>query len=264
MNPRDEIDAIPDSERKTDWTRIDDEPVAAALSLIPGLLITGFYYFAFDAFGSTMLPSKICGAVTVLAPVLVLIHYVLNRRKRRFWLLGCASLMGMSSAWLLMGSAWFFYFAFAPMSMWIRVVALSLGGILNTYWMILAWRDYAQANASQDLEGKLFKHEPSRIVYSSGNAIPYMLSLKQREPFTRLHVWAVTTGVPIFVGGLLTSSGFFHALKGPHVVFLVLSFLTFPLSLYGGATLGMRTIFFEIYLPLKLERQTGKKVILGP
>ncbi len=248
----------------TNRTPIDDQPFAATLGIVLGLVPTGIYYAAFSDFGTTMLPWKICAAITVLVPICTFVHYAFNRRKRRMWWAGCASLLGVIPIWLLLGSWWLFYFAFAPMPVWVRTAALALCGLGTMYWLTLVWRDYVRITESQQLEQQLFKHEPSHIVFSIASGSRILPFLNQRNPFTKLHVWAGTTLAPIFVGILLTSSHVLQGFKGPHVVFLTESFFAFPLSQYVLAYLGLRIAFFDVYLPLKLERETGKKVILGP
>lgn len=250
-------------EVSVDRTQIDDEPMAAALIFLLGLFPVGFYYAIFSQFGTTMLPWKICGAITTLSPALVLIHYFINRRQRRMWWAGCAALIGFLPIWLISASYWLFYFSFAPMLAWLRLIVLASGVGGTIYWLTLVWRDYTRITTRLQLEQQLFKEESSRVVYSIATGMRILPFLKQRSPFTKLHILCLTF-VPIFTGILLTSSSVFTSMKGPHAVLLVLSFFSFPLSQYLLAYLAMRGVFFEIYMPLKLERETGKKVILRP
>jgi hypothetical protein len=264
MNSSPESDDVLESGLSENRTQIDDQPLAAALGIFLGLIPTGILYAAFSDFGTTMLPWKICGAITALVPIFVLAHYFINRHTRRMWWAGCASLCGAIPIWLLFGSWWLFYFGFAPMPTWIRVMALVLCGVVSAYWLVLVWRDFADVTIRRQLEDQLFTHESSRITFSIRGGSRILPFLKQRNPFTRLHIFAATTVAPIFIGIILTSSHALQPLKGPHVVFLVGSFFAFPLSLYLLAYLFAKIAFFDIYLPLKLEHQTGKMVIIAP
>lgn len=264
MSSSPEPDNMSHFEPQENRTQIDDEPLATVLGVFLSLVATGIYYAAFSDFGTTMLPFKICGFLTAAVPVFVLTHYVVNRRRRRMWWAGCAALVGGIPIWLLLGSWWLFYFGFAPMPNWIRFTALSLCGIATAYWMMRVWRDFAEVTVRQQLEERLFMDETSRIAFSIAKGSRILPFLKQRNPFTKLHIWAATSMAPIFTGVILTSSHALQSLKGPHVVFLVGSFLAFPLSQYILAYFFVRIAFFDIFLPLKLERQTGKKVVLAP
>jgi heme/copper-type cytochrome/quinol oxidase subunit 4 len=257
-------DVAPEPNAPKDRTQIDDQPLAVALSTILGLIPTGVYYATFSDFGTTMLPWKICATITGLVPIFVLLHFAVNRRRRRMWWSGCATLIGGIPIWLLLGSWWVFYFACAPMPNWVRAVALTLCGGGTVYWIRLIWQDYARMTSNLHLEQRLFEHESSRIIFSIASANQVLPFLAQRNPFTKMHRWAATTLAPIFVGILLTSSQVFGSFKGPHALFLVESFFAFPMSQYVLAYFGVRTAFFDLYLPLKLERETGKKVILSP
>jgi hypothetical protein len=66
------------------------------------------------------------------------------------------------------------------------------------------------------------------------------------------------------VGISLIASRLIPHASGPHALFLILSFMSFPLSQWFLGYMGITTVYFHIYLPLKIERETGKKVILAP
>ncbi|WP_156437290.1 hypothetical protein [Burkholderia sp. RF2-non_BP3] len=50
---------------------------------------------------------------------------------------------------------------------------------------------------------------------------------------------------------------------GSNVLCIVMSLLGFPMSISIIGNTYVKTIFFRVYLTLKLERQTGKRVILA-
>jgi uncharacterized membrane-anchored protein YitT (DUF2179 family) len=245
-------------------TRIDDHPLAAGLNLPLGGLGTFLYYAGFSDFRTSTLPWKISGILTVMATGVVLLHYLLNRHSRRLLWEGFVALFALVPSWLVLGSCWLFYFLFAPMPTWVRFVVLVPCLLGTAYWLYVVWKDYARDFEKLGLRERLYKFEATRIVYPGGASDMVVAMLKQRNPFTRIHFWIVTSFGPILMGIAMSSIEHFQSSSGPHAVFLILSFLSFPMSLWILAYLGVRTVFFHVFYPLKLERETGKKVILDP
>ena len=147
-----------------------------------------------------------------------------------------------------------------PVSVRWTVLSPCLAG--TAYWLIVVWRDYESDAERLGLLSRLYRVESDRIVYSA-EASTVILTLKQRNPFSRLHFWGVSLA-PLVGGIALSSVEHFQSTSGPHVVFLILSFFSYPMSQWILAYLGMRTVFFHVYLPFKIEKKTGKKVILAP
>jgi hypothetical protein len=250
------------SESSRDLTSIDLHPKAAGLNLFIGGLITFVYYAGFSDFKTTTMPWKVTGSLTLISSAVLLVQYFLNRSRRRLIWEGIAAIFGLLPIWLLLGSCWLAYFLFAPMPVFVRwsVLLPCLAGTI--YWLIVVWRDYESVAKRRGLLSRLYRVEGDRIVYSI-EASTVVLTLKQRSPFSRLHFWGVSLA-PLLGGIALSSVEHFQSASGPHGVFLILSFFSYPMSQWMLAYLGMRTVFFHVYLPRKIEKETAKKVILAP
>jgi hypothetical protein len=244
-------------------TRIDDHLQAAALTLPLGGLVTILYLAGFSRFGGSELPWKITASATLLAIVTLVLHYFFNRKARRLIWEGVAAMFALIPTWLLMGSCWLFYFIFAPIPYWLRWATLVPCVCGTAYWLRLAWIDYASSVENLHLIPRLYQFEEQQILYPGANSDMLVAELRQRNPLAWLPVWAVSFA-PLIGALAFGSIEHFESQSGPHLVFLILSFLSFPMSLWILAYLGLRTVFFHVYLPIKLETQSGQKVILAP
>jgi hypothetical protein len=166
--------------------------------------------------------------------------------------------------WIPLGSWSFFYFLFAPMPSLERGAALTIcfGG--TAIWLSRVWSDYKKIDRDRDLKRTLFNYENKTIAYSSTKSDGVVLALPQRNSFTRAHRCIVSFFGLFFGGIVLITVKIIPQTSGPHALFLIISFLSFPLSQWVLGYLCIRTIYFHVYLPLQIERETGKKVILAP
>jgi hypothetical protein len=167
-------------------------------------------------------------------------------------------------AWLFLGSYAFVYFGFAPIPVWERITGLLACFIGTIFWLVRVWNDYVLYDKEQDLRGTLYVEEVHRFIYSGVNSDGVVLSLPQRNLFTRAHVWLVSFFGPFLGGIFMIIVKAIPNSPGSHAFFLISSFLSFPLSQWILGYLGVRTFYFHIYLPLKIEGETGKKVVLAP
>jgi hypothetical protein len=247
-------------------TKINDHPLAAGLAFLICLLPTGVYYEAFGEgeFNSSDFPWIIAFSFQIFIPISLIFHYVINRNKRRLWWEGIVASFSLFAMWMLFGSWSFFYFGFAPMPMWERTTGL-LGCFGATgWWLVRVWGDYKKNDIKHRLKETLFIEQENRFIYKGCAADKILSCLPQRNLFTSLHIWLVSFFGPLLGGVLLIFLKTIPQSSGPHALFLIVSFLSFPLSQWILGYLGIRTIYFHIYLPLQIERETGKKVILFP
>ncbi|KXV04320.1 hypothetical protein CR51_13835 [Caballeronia megalochromosomata] len=257
------INDIEPSPSESNRTRIDDHPMLAGLSLILGGAITFFYFAAFSEFNNTGLPWKLTGSLTLVSSALVLVQFATNRSERRLIWEGFAALCLLVGLWLFTGSCWLFYFSFAPIPAWLRWNVIVPGVVGTAHWLRMVWKDYKRDVQNLNLVERLYKFEDDRIVYPGQSSDLLVGELTRRNPFTKLHLWAVPLG-PLFGAIALGFAGHFRTSGGPHLIFLIASFFTFPMSQFLLGYGGAKTLYFHIYLPLKMERLTGKRVILAP
>ncbi|WP_407971118.1 hypothetical protein ACJ51O_02310 [Burkholderia pyrrocinia] len=244
-------------------TRIDDHAKLAMICGVLGLVPLALYWIAFNAFQSSAMPWKIALAIEVLCPITVYVHYLLNRRARRLYWEGVAALFAMLPIWMIMGSHWLFYLGFAPMPGGVRAMALSLCISATVITIMVTWQNYRRATERLGLVQRMPVIEPDTIVYP--DALDRGVSMFERS-------WSWLPVPPIWLVSLIGSAGAAYAMltgrvfettSGPHVLFIMLSVVGFPLSCLIIGHFFVRLAYFHIYLPLKLERETGKKVILG-
>ncbi|WP_232490472.1 hypothetical protein [Burkholderia ubonensis] len=244
-------------------TRIDGHPLVAKLSLFTGLLPLGVYWVAFNAFGSSNVPWQIALALEFFCPTLIYVHYLMNRRARRLYWEGIAAITAFVPIWMAVCSYWLFYLGFAPLPFEARLIALSFCLGITAITILITWRNYARQTERLGLVLRMPVIEPDTIVYPDtlDNGVPML----ERS-------WNWLSVPPVWLVSLIGSAGTAYAMLtgrvyettgGPHILFIMLSIVSFPLSCLIVGRFFVRLAYFHIYLPLKLERETGKKVILG-
>jgi hypothetical protein len=245
-------------------TRIDDHAKLAMICGVLGLVPLALYWIAFKAFRSSSLPWKIALAVELICPIVVYTHYLLNRRTKRLYWEGVAALFGALPIWMVMGSHWLFYFGFAPIPTRIRAATLLFCIGVTVISMVVTWKNYRRATEQLGLMRQMIVVEPDTIVFP--DALDRGVSMFRRSwhwlpapPIWLISlIGSVGTAFAMFAGRLYEISG------GPHILFIMLSIIGFPFSCLIIGHFFVRLAYFHIYLPLKLERETGKRVILGP
>jgi hypothetical protein len=252
----------PGDTKQGDRTRIDDHPLAAKIGLVIGLVPIVIYWHAFSGFWSSVLPWVIALVLEIGCPLFLYVHYFLNRRSRRLIWEGVAVCVGFIPTWMLLGSYWLFYFCFAPMSVAIRAIALLMCLAVAATWAWLSWAAFARENDRLGLLERLFKDEGDRIVYPD-ESDSVIGKLDGPGKSIAVPYWLVSVVGPILIGYSMLSTRQFEGSGGPHGMFIILSAIGLPVTCWLLTKFFVRFSYFHIYLAIKLERKTGKKVILG-
>ncbi|AOJ36813.1 hypothetical protein WJ23_02340 [Burkholderia lata] len=247
---------------KGDRTRIDDHPLAAKIGLVIGIIPIIIYWHAFNGFWSSRLPWVIALVLEIGCPLFLYVHYFLNRRSRRLIWEGVAVCVGFIPTWMLLGSYWLFYFCFAPMSVAIRAIALLMCLLVVATWAWLSWAAFARENARLGLLQKLFKDEGDCVVYPD-ESDSVIGKLDGPGKSIAVPYWLVSMVGPILIGYSMLSARLFEGNGGPHGMFIILSAIGLPITCWLLTKFFVRFAYFHIYLAIKLERKTGKKVVLG-
>ncbi|KVD31715.1 hypothetical protein WI84_24215 [Burkholderia ubonensis] len=245
---------------KIEKTRIDGHLLGAKMFACIGIVPVVFYWFAFRAFGSSGFPWMCALAIEIFCPIFAYVHYFLNRRAKRLVWAGASVCIGFFPVWLLLGSYWLFYFCWAPMPSTIRAVALPVCFAAAIGWAWLTWHIYGRETRRLGLTERLFRVESDRIVYpvESDTVIG---TVEGPGASITIPYWLVSTVGPILIGYAMLSGRVFEKTGGPHGVFIILSAFSLPITCWLVSRIFVRFAYFQIYLPLKLERETGKKVI---
>jgi hypothetical protein len=244
-------------------TRIDDHALLAKLCAMIGIVPVALYRFAFNSFGSSKLPWQIALAFEVICPTVVYTHYLLNRRSRRLFWEGIAAFAAFIPTWMLLGSHWLFYFGFAPMPSTTRLIALLFGFGMTAITVVVTLGNYRRAADRLGLVQRMTVVEPEFIVYPDKLDAGISMFERSWDWLPIPPVWLISLIGSIGTAFAMLTGRVFEKTGGPHILFIMLSVVGFPFSCLIIGHFFVRLAYFHIYLPLKLERETGKKVILG-
>jgi len=161
--------------------------------------------------------------------------------------------------WVFGFSGFYFYFLFAPMNLWLRTIALSSVTITLLYRMYTIVCDIREAfQKHENLFRQMYCDEGAIITFSR-QAIGFLeRSRKNRNPFKSIHAYAamIVTPFVLVLNKLLTP-----VFGDGHGIFLVSAFFSVPILLWG-IEIFAQTIVIMIYYPIKLQRETGKPVLM--
>ncbi len=172
---------------------------------------------------------------------------------------------GLISLTMMLGIFWifgyvgyFFYFCFAPIEVEYRIAALLPACTLLTHWAISSAKDVHEEIIAHDWMPRLYIEGPHHHIYTMETAQAFSSQSKIRSPIRSHHIWLALLIAPsaFALNRILTP----YTGSG-HGVFMVLSLFGLPMSLWLIG-IGSRTYLLMIHYPLKLQRQTGKPVLM--
>ncbi len=242
-------------------SRFDGYLIAAKLGLPIGLLPAGGYWLAFSAFGTSKLPWKAALAIALLSPATIYTHHYLNRHRRSLIFAGLAMSLGTLPMWSMLGSYWLFYFGFAPIPAAIRAASLTLSLAIVCSWAFLSWRAFSREATRPDVISRIYRQEGNRFVFSHESDL---ITAVMKAPGSSIVIPAGLLSAlgPLVLAYTIVSGHTSDTNGGPHGVFIILSILSVPMTCWLLTSFFVRFAYFYIYFPLKLERSTGKKVVL--
>lgn len=249
-------------ERVDDETGIDLHAKLAWMTFLLGILISIFYYVIFNALGVVNLIWKWVIVTQFFTSIALYIHFLLNRKSRRLWVEGIVAPLALVP-YLIIGLIWLFYFLYAPMSQIIRIVVLIFCfGVLLLH-SYLVFNDFRRATEKEAVIGTIYWDKGGEfILRDSVNA--YIDHLTTRTPFKKSFMMLAGYLPPFAAAFGLNINHVMNQEGAANVACIVLSALGFPLTVWIIGNACVRSFYFRVYWPLKIERETGKRVILGP
>ncbi|MGZ5198872.1 MAG: hypothetical protein ACXWC4_03800 [Telluria sp.] len=165
----------------------------------------------------------------------------------------------LSLFWLFGFAGFFFYFLFAPISAIVRAVALSSMTIALVYRTCLIYFDIIEAfRKHANLFSRMYGDAGSTFAFTRGAIGLLEEKRRNRNPFKSMHAYAAMLVAPfvLVLNRVLTPT-----LGDGHGVFLVVAFFAVPILLWG-VEIFVQTVMTMIYYPIKLQRETGKPVVM--
>lgn len=165
----------------------------------------------------------------------------------------------LSFFWIFGFGGFYFYFLFAPMILSIRLTVLVIATSALAYHGFLISRDIKNAFHNKEKLFQRMYHEEGRCYTFERNSIARLQNArKDRNPFKSIHGIAAIIITPfiLMLNKLLTP-----ILGDGHGFFWIMAFFCLPMMLWG-VELFVQTIMTMIYYPVKLERETGKPVLM--
>lgn len=161
----------------------------------------------------------------------------------------------------MLGSYWLFYFGFAPVPPAIRATSLTLSISIVFSWALLSWRAFARESKNPDVINKIYHQDGNRFVFSHESDLVTAM-MKGPGSSKMIPAGLLSALGPLILAYTIVSGHTSSTSGGPHGVFIILSILSVPMTCWLLTSFFVRLAYFYIYFPLKLERSTGKKVIL--
>ncbi|WP_141727472.1 hypothetical protein [Burkholderia seminalis] len=255
------MEANVDGHPVDDGSPIDFHGKLAAIELAIGLLVAAIYYVFFKLGVMADLLWKSIVVVQFCISIVLFVHYVMNRQPRRLWVEGVVSLFYLGP-WLMIALFWLFYISYVPMPGILKV------SVIAVCFAIIGWHsfkillDFRRAVKSESVVKTIYYESGENLVFRNSLG-GYIDQLTSRNPLKGSLLSVVGYSMPFAAAFGLGANHVFGENVGPHVLGVVLSLVGFPMSIWIIGNAYVRSIFFRVYLPLKLERKTGKKVILS-
>jgi hypothetical protein len=229
-----------------------------------GLLLNGlaialaFTAYKFD-YGVSSMPGKISIAIAAICIGVPVLCWLACRSTRKFAMYGWVRLIALLSAYALLGVAfYFFYFIFAPMPMFERIVGLGIGVGLTIYWLIFSYLGLKRHIERSDFENRAFDFYDEEIVCKEKFFKILDEGYVEKNPFVKWHTWLVMALAPFF----LVLSRLLSMYFGTGGVLFFIAAVTFPASLWLIGVM-VRVSVAMIQLPLFMERKYHKPVLIA-
>ncbi|WP_143060040.1 hypothetical protein [Burkholderia contaminans] len=250
-----------DSNPVDDGSPIDFHGKLAAIELAIGLLVAGIYY-VFSQLG--VMADSLWKSIVIVQfciSIVLFVHYIFNRRSRRLWIEGIVSLFALGP-WLMIALIWLFYISYVPMPEFFKVSVIAACFAIVGWHSFKVLSDFRQA-VSKESVVKTIYYESEEVFVFRNSLGGYIDQLTSRNPLKGSLLSVIGYSMPFAAAFGLSANHIFGENVGPHLLGVILSLLGFPMSIWIIGNAYVRSIFFRVYLPLKLERKTGKKVILS-
>jgi hypothetical protein len=244
-----------------DGSPIDFHGRMVVFELILGSLVACLY-FMLSKFGvmATSLWKWVLAAHFVVSIVLYC-HCLMNRRSRRLWVEGIVSML-MLLPFLMIALFWLFYLLSISMPVVLKasVIAVCVAIVARHAFLVLS--DFRRAAKIESVVLTIYHDNGKNLIlrHSCGGYIDHLTSRNPLKEWLLLVVAYLMPFAAAFGGNV---NHVFGESIGPHVLCIVFSLLAFPMTLSLVGNFYVRQLFFRVYLPLKLERRTGKRVILA-
>jgi hypothetical protein len=161
--------------------------------------------------------------------------------------------------WVFGFAGFYFYFLFAPISIWSRIIALIGFTTALLYRAYIIMCDISEAfQKHEKLFDCMYCDEGTAFTFTREAVGLLEKSRRDRNPFKSIHAYAAMIVAP-FV--LVLNRVLTPVFGDGHGVFIVLVFFSAPLLLWGIGIV-VQTIITMIYYPFKLQQETGKPVLM--
>lgn len=225
------------------------------------LLSTGLSYAAYeDDFSVSEWPWKI-GAVTTivccLTPALIWFRYRGTNALRAY---GMVMLVGVFAIYYFFGvSGYFYFFIFAPMNEYLRLVGGIGGAGLTVYWMFITYRIVSNTIDNTSFVEKTFLDDAGNVAYQLQRGMEtYEKFNKERRPFPKIFMYIIYGIAPFYLilNRLLSSN------LGTTGVLLFVAILGMPLSLWL-AGFCVRLYLVMIKTASRIEKERKVRVVVA-
>ncbi|RQR27511.1 hypothetical protein DIE23_26880 [Burkholderia sp. Bp9143] len=244
-----------------DSSPIDFHGNLAVIELAIGMVVAGIYYVFSQLGVMAAWVWKLMLVLQFLVSIVLSFHHSMNRRARRLWVEGIVSMLALAP-WLMVAFVWLFYVLYIPMHAFLKISVVSVCFAIIGWHANMVLSDFRRVAKKEAVVNTIYHDDGNNLVFrhSCGGYIDHLTS---RTPFKGALMSVLAYLIPFAAAVGANTNHVLGETVGPHVLCIVLSLLGFPMAISVIGNSYVKTIFFRVYLPLMLERQTGKKVILA-
>jgi len=230
--------------------------------VFPGFSV-GLSFLGYDlTLGASAWSWKI-GILVIFFSCLIMIGtYIKDQGNNSLLAHGIMELVVSFAFYYLFGSMYFYFFIFAPMHPWIRLLGIAWGGCLSLYWFVISYRNGMRAINSTELINKAFYEYPENIVfYVKEYGKEANKSYKFRNPIPKFYLYIIYALCPTPMVAFIITKALSNYSFGTDAILIVIAALGLPMSL-GFIEFLVRAYLIQIVLALRLEKERHKPVLI--
>jgi hypothetical protein len=231
-----------------------------SVCLIFTLLSVGLSYAAYaDDFSVSALPWKISALFAFLfcfGPVVICLR---DRGANALWAYGAIMLIFLSAIYYFFGIfGYFYFFIFAPVSVYLKWPGLVGGVLLTSYWVVVTYRNVMKTIKITSFVENAFEDCGDYIGYQIQKGTrEFDKRYKELDPVPKIFIYLIYGVAPFYlILNRMLSSTF-----GSTGILLFIAVLGMPMSLWFVGVF-VRGYLVMVALPLRMEKERHKRVIV--